>query len=327
MNQRRCIVWLVISLSISSVCFSQTADDPARSLVLLVNAVSNNDTNALRQLMGRGIHVNERFGKMNETPLFRAAFWGKMEVACMLIDAGADPLIRDTAGNTPFHYAVSRNHKAVAEMLLAKGCVSDSTNALGQTPLLLAAREGSEDTALWMLDLGADPNVHGKDISETALYYAESHGQTILARALLKKGAHVDVKASLTGWSPLHAAVVRGNANAVSDLLASGCDIDPTDEHGTTPLLLGVAVGQGDQSAMVDLLVSAGADIKKRDDNERTVVDLAQKRMRKRDGDMSGTPASRAAFMAASKKLLDRVQYHYAKRPEYQKSHVSPIDK
>jgi ankyrin repeat protein len=279
-------------------------------LLAFVQAVSANDTNTVGDLIARGVDVNQRFGPLNETVLFRAAMWGHLEVANQLIAAGADPLATDKWGSTPFQIAASRGHRKVAEALIARGAKFDAKNARGRTALFMAAKEGSEETALWLLDLGADPDVQIKDSSETVMFHAAFNGNSKLVSALVKRGARTDGK-DQEGWTPLHAATLRGDVGSVKALLNAGAKVNVLDDHGLTPLLLGIHQGYGDQAAIVDLLVTAGADLSKTDKYGRSALDLA----RERKEESAEADSDELARLDA---ILSRLKY-YQKHPPKKK--------
>lgn len=52
-----------------------------------------------------------------QTPLHKAAFFGRIECVRLLLEAGADPLITDRVGKTPEGYAKRMRHRAVATVL------------------------------------------------------------------------------------------------------------------------------------------------------------------------------------------------------------------
>ncbi len=309
MNSRS---WSLIAffLCVFGLSVSQSGGD---DLSALVQAVSVNDTNTMQSLISKGANVNQRFGKMGETVLFRAALWGRRDAASLLMKAGADLSVTNKWGNTPFQIAASRGHKAVAELLLKKEMDFDAPDALGRTALLMAAAEGSEEAALWLLRMGADPNVQANNSGETVMFYAAFNGNAKLVKALIDKRVRPDCKGR-EGWSPLHASVMRGDTNIVTLLISGGCAVDPIDERGFTPLLLGLHQGLGDQPAIIDVLVSAGANVEKRDKNGNSVLDLARQRLQKAENDERGSRETRAENVNTAKALLDKISHYYEQR-------------
>lgn len=291
------------------------ADDPrGTELFALVQAVSRNDTNTLKKLIAKGVDVNQRFGTLSETVLFRAASCGHPDVAQLLLAAGADASATNNWGITPFHFAAADGHRDVAEILLAQGVQFDARDAHGRTAILMAAKgsKDSEELALWLLEMGADPNVQANDGKETVMYNAALSGKSRLLKALVDRRARVDGKGG-EGRSALHVAARNGDTNAVSLLIESGCAIDPIDDHGFTPLLFCINQTFRNQAAIIDLLTAAGADIRKTDGRGHTALDLAQKRVRQFEKEKQMSKEFRDAGIANAKAALARVQYHLEK--------------
>jgi ankyrin repeat protein len=80
------------------------------------------------------------------TPLHLAAFFGHLDAARVLLEAGADvhAVSRNSLTNTPLHAATAGQHTAVALVLLAHGACADSIDAGGYTPLQIATQNQME---------------------------------------------------------------------------------------------------------------------------------------------------------------------------------------
>ena len=76
------------------------------------------------------------------TPLHLAAFFGNLDAARMLLDAGADvhAVSRNGLANTPLHAATAGKHPEVALLLLENDARSDVVDAGGYTPLQIATQ-------------------------------------------------------------------------------------------------------------------------------------------------------------------------------------------
>src|SRR5262249_17854297 len=91
----------------------------------------------------------------------------------------------------------------------------------GVTPLFFAARRG--DLASTKLLIAAGANVNAATPSRTSvLVFAAHSGHGDVAGYLLEKGA--DPNADGSGYTALHAAVLRGDLGLVKALLARGAD-------------------------------------------------------------------------------------------------------
>jgi ankyrin repeat protein len=76
------------------------------------------------------------------TPLHLAAFFGRLDAARILLDAGADvhAVSRNGLTNTPLHAATAGKHSDVALLLLTRGASVDVADAGGYTPLQIATQ-------------------------------------------------------------------------------------------------------------------------------------------------------------------------------------------
>ena len=74
------------------------------------------------------------------TPLHLAAFFGHIDAARVLLDAGADvnAVSQNSLANTPLHAATAGKHSDVAILLLANGANAFAVDAGGYTPIQIA---------------------------------------------------------------------------------------------------------------------------------------------------------------------------------------------
>ena len=88
-----------------------------------------------------------------ESALMLAAIKGNLAVCQRLVDRGAKV---QHAGWSPIHYAATGPNVQIVEFLLDKGAAIDAVSPNGSTPLMMAARYGSEDSVNLLLRRGAD---------------------------------------------------------------------------------------------------------------------------------------------------------------------------
>src|SRR5262249_44763421 len=100
----------------------------------------------------------------------------------------------------------------------------------GFTPLLFAARNGDVESAQLLLAAGASPNEAAPD-GTSALVLAAHSGQPAVALTLLDHGA--DINDAGSGYTALHAAVLRGNRELVVALLRKGANPNAPLTKGT----------------------------------------------------------------------------------------------
>ena len=77
------------------------------SSVLLTQAVSSGDAGAVSALLANGANVNERTSG-GQTPLILATIFGHTHLLPLLLDAGADPQLRDNLGLNAIDWAQRR---------------------------------------------------------------------------------------------------------------------------------------------------------------------------------------------------------------------------
>ena len=72
--------------------------------------------------------------------------------------------------------------------LIATNAQVDAQNENGETPLILAAREGNNEFAALLVEHGANVNL-ADNLQRTALYYAGERGYNEIVEMLLTAGA------------------------------------------------------------------------------------------------------------------------------------------
>lgn len=123
------------------------------------------------------------------TPLHLTAFFGHVDAARLLIEAGADvhAVSKNPTANTPLHAASTRGHLDVIELLLANGADVNRQGGGGYTPLHLAAGSRNPDTVAFLLERGADVNATD-DQGNTPLAIARQTKQARAAELIQAKG-------------------------------------------------------------------------------------------------------------------------------------------
>ena len=124
------------------------------------------------------------------TALHLAAFFGQLEAAARLLEAGAPlaALSRNPLANTPLHAGVAGGHPGVSVFLVARGADVNATDSGRHTPLHIAAENGQLEVVEALLARGADP--HAVDVEDkTPLSRAAARNHSALVDAMnLKRG-------------------------------------------------------------------------------------------------------------------------------------------
>lgn len=150
----------------------------------LMEAAEKGNIKEMERLIAAGADVNAKNDRAGWTPLSRAVYNGRVDVARLLIEKGADVNAKDSAGWTPLYGAVSYGKKEVVSLLITKGADVNARNNGGVTPLHRAAVWGNKEVAELLISKGAD--VDAKDnAGNTPLDVAEKNSRTSIINLLL----------------------------------------------------------------------------------------------------------------------------------------------
>lgn len=104
----------------------------------------------------------------DESPLMLASLKGILPVVAKLVEKGADV---NKPGWAPLHYAATRGHLEVMNLLLENHAYIDAASPNGSTPLMMAALYGSPSGVKLLLEAGADPTLKN-NLGLTAIDFA-----------------------------------------------------------------------------------------------------------------------------------------------------------
>jgi ankyrin len=223
----------------------------------------------------------------HETPLHFACSRGKLDVAQLLLDHGAQVNVKNHKGETPLHLASRGDHDSldegvcVVELLLERGTDVNIRDKSEWTPLHSASNNGKYDIAQVLLSHGANVNAENY-LGETPLHlvgqckYGSQDGVRV-AQLLLDGGVDVNAR-DKCNCTPLHAASYYGQLEIAQVLLDHGATKEAKDDEGKTPLHQAVQVNFESHEAgpcMVELLLDWGLDVNAQDDKLETPLHMA----------------------------------------------------
>ena len=140
-------------------------------------------------LTGTKLSPNWMVVGTKNTLMHLAAINNRHKVITALIEAGADPNLRNVDGHTPLMCAAQRGAAHAAKALLRGEAKGSRRARYNNTALHLAAKKGRADCVAVLVDGGCKMNVHGQN-GYTPLLMAVQKGHAETVEVLLDKGAN-----------------------------------------------------------------------------------------------------------------------------------------
>jgi len=277
---------------------------PAAADTRLADAAAKRDVAAVKALIGQKVDVNA-FGTDGTPALHWAVRVDDLDMAALLLGAGADAKLPNRTGLTPLALATTNGSPAMMRALLDKGADPNASDPANDTMLMIAARVGVLDSVKLLLQRGAAVDAKDATFQQTALMVAIREGHTPVVGLLIEAGANVHNQTrtgqtpnwvlpnSVAGFghgvgivrgglpprgsrqpipgalTPLLYAARDGRAEAARILLDAGADINRTDANAITPLISAIVNNRVD---VAKLLIERGADIHAADWYGRTPI-------------------------------------------------------
>ncbi|KAL3275027.1 hypothetical protein HHI36_019799 [Cryptolaemus montrouzieri] len=134
-------------------------------ILLSIETCSTIDT--LQLLQEYPQYINCPAGEFQYTPFLLSCYHGNTHLVKYMLRMNADLKTKTRRGETPFYLAVANlinkplsvDASCIRELFYA-GCDVNAPNVSGCTPLHLAAYFGHKPLTKWLLEKGADKNVH-----------------------------------------------------------------------------------------------------------------------------------------------------------------------
>lgn len=231
------------------------ASDPGADFA---GAIERGDLKAATALLDAGHAADTPIGEGEgrHTPLQRAAWNGRTEIAKLLLARGADVNATSSVYGSPLLAAASRGWDDLAAVLLEAGAAVDQRDERRGRALHSAVSNGNRDLAALLLKAGA--RVEESAPGYTPLMYAAMNDDAEMIRLLVKSGAKVNAvaKGEYGGGNPLLIAVENGRALALKALIELKADVNVRSSEGEPALKLAKAAGD---ESIVTLLKNAGA--------------------------------------------------------------------
>ncbi|KAF5556834.1 ankyrin repeat-containing protein [Fusarium phyllophilum] len=177
-----------------------------------------------------------------------------VDVIKSLLDAGADPNLKNGDGLLPFAKAMKSNNLDLVRTLLdsSTDIIVDEPDKAGVTPFLRACLDGEKAVPVIreLLEKAKDKvnlnarlprNDEDNECGRTGLIIEpfvdpEKEGSDSLFNLLLEHGADPNVTCTKHGNTPLSKAAQKGHVQAIERLLEFNADPNIASERGNTPL-------------------------------------------------------------------------------------------
>lgn len=187
--------------------------------------------------------------------------------------------INKVTGATSLHFAASLGDLSKVAMLLKHNSYTDTRDHNGQTPLHYAIQSGNTEVAKYLIDHGANLNVHDNYYQKTntkyvyyktPLHYAIESGNIEIAKYLIDRGANPNIQDAYSK-TPLYSAIYSGNTEIVKYLLDHNADPN-SKSYYTFPLLAAIKLGNAE---IVKSLIEHGADLGIKNTSAQTLLHYA----------------------------------------------------
>ena len=258
----------------------------------LAEAAMKRDTPTMRTLLAQKVDVNAP-GTDGTPALHWVVRVDDLEMASLLIKAGADVKFKDRYEVTPLYLACYNGNAAMIKLLLDAGADPNSADPTGETALMTAATVGDLESVKTLLDRGAKLEATEPGFQQTALMYAVRNNHPAVVQLLVSRGANVNPKTRIGptpvffkpnasaafghgvginrgglpdrgsripvqgGMSPLLYAARDGRLESVQILVKAGADVNQTEANSITPLVIAI---NNNQVQTARFLLDQGAD-------------------------------------------------------------------
>lgn len=224
-------------------------DSYVTTLEYLLDRLRPHQRDALRKRDAYGrmpLHYAAQYGFVSicQIIMTRMQAWGQFEVT-EGIDA---PIWQDMDGFAPLHLSVIGGHPMTTQALLKaedwrgendrKAAVRKHMTKSGEV-LALATKANFVVIVSLLVEAGVDLN-YQDDQGETALHVAARFNLTECANALLSgsetQKADIELAENNFGWTPLFVSCVDGHLEMVELLISAGADLERLDTSGWTAM-------------------------------------------------------------------------------------------
>jgi ankyrin repeat protein len=232
----------------------------------------------LKRLLDGGMEANNKTEEGTSVLMLAARDFEKVK---LLVERGANVNARASTGMTALIVAARyRGNSRVVRFLLENGAKIDLDQNLeirnDASALFFSVMAADAETLKALLGAGAKVEARMKLLGLVAvspLLYATTSGDSEIVELLIDHGADPN-EVDGDGISALDWATLANHVETVKLLLKKGARVDHVDKFAMTPLLYAASIDFGD-TAVLEKLIDAGADLKARSKQGLTALELA----------------------------------------------------
>ncbi|XP_050440490.1 ankyrin-3-like [Adelges cooleyi] len=158
-------------------------------------------------------------GRTSDYPVHVAVQAGHQRIVKLLLNRGADPNARNAHRKTPMHQCVLNCRHNIVGLLVDHGAELDSTDGSNNTPLDLATLMNEKRCLDLLLNYEVPQNALNR-----AFYKAVSQDNTVLMNKLLNRGAELEYRDEVTGFTALLMAIKSKHVRSTQLLLEKGAN-------------------------------------------------------------------------------------------------------
>ena len=224
-----------------------------------LHLAAKQDAPLTRDVLRHGLNVNIRNAN-GETPLMCTINAENIDTVTLLLKNHADVNAVDDQQSTCLHLAAAKDEsRSMTQILLRSNPDIEITDAIGLTPLFLAAFNGNDGLVRQLLKAGAKPEAKEPDGFNALHYACMLANHVFMGRLLNRRGPDFEAFYELSKYGlppdPSHSTTFKRRAQIVHSLLAHGADVHAS-SRGFTALHIAVITGQ---EKLVNILLSNGA--------------------------------------------------------------------
>ena len=217
-------------------------------------------------LVQKGANINYLTDKKENILIFAARNNPNVEVIDYLLYKGLDKNYVTAEGETPLLAAGQNPNYLVMEKLIEKGANLEAVDNEKRNVLFVASKCNNNPGIISFLIEKGIPVNYRDNFSNTAILYAAQNLNVDIIKTLVEKGADLN-SVNDGGITALMAALFEGNNNIemVKYLIENGIDVNAKNADNLTAMMM--ASASITDPEIIELLITAGADILEEDNN------------------------------------------------------------